>query len=74
MSPEGKNSNPWRLVGAVLSIVFLLPVAATLGGLLGWWLDGKLGTRPVLTLALLFLGFLAGLREVVRELKRLSPW
>jgi ATP synthase protein I len=36
------------------------------GGLIGWLLDGWLGTSPWLLLALLFLGFGIGFRNIVR--------
>lgn len=36
------------------------------GGLLGWGLDSLLGTKPWLTLVMLFLGFGVGIRNVVR--------
>ena len=36
------------------------------GGLLGWGLDSLFGTKPWLTLVLLFLGFGVGIRNVLR--------
>jgi ATP synthase protein I len=36
------------------------------GGLIGWGLDSLLGTRPWLLLAMLFLGFGVGVRNVIR--------
>lgn len=36
------------------------------GGLLGWGLDSLFGTRPWLLLAMLFLGFGVGVRNVLR--------
>ena len=36
------------------------------GGLLGWGLDSLLGTRPWLMLVMLFLGFGAGIMNVLR--------
>ena len=36
------------------------------GGLIGWGLDQLLGTRPWLLLAMLFLGFGVGVRNVLR--------
>ena len=35
--------------------------------LLGIWLDGRLGTRPLFTVVLLLLGFLAGTWSLVRQ-------
>ena len=42
------------------------------GGLLGWGLDSLLGTKPWLTLVMLFLGFGVGIRNVVR-ISRITP-
>jgi ATP synthase protein I len=36
------------------------------GGLLGWGMDSLFGTKPWLTLVMLFLGFGVGIRNVVR--------
>ena len=36
------------------------------GGLLGWGLDSLFGTKPWLTLVMLFLGFAVGIRNVLR--------
>jgi ATP synthase protein I len=42
------------------------------GGLLGWGLDSLFGTKPWLTLVMLFLGFGVGLRNVLRA-SRITP-
>jgi ATP synthase protein I len=39
------------------------------GGLLGWGLDSLFGTKPWLTLVMLFLGFGVGIMNVVRMSK-----
>ena len=36
------------------------------GGLIGWGLDSLFGTKPWLTLVMLFLGFAVGIRNVLR--------
>ena len=36
------------------------------GGLLGWGLDSLFGTKPWLTLVMLFLGFGVGVRNILR--------
>jgi ATP synthase protein I len=47
-----------------------IPVAAVIvGGGLGYLLDKKFGTPPLLSLLLGFIGFAAGLREVIRRVK-----
>jgi ATP synthase protein I len=45
----------------VLSILIGYPIG---GGVLGWLLDGWLGTRPWIMLGLLFLSFAAACRQV----------
>lgn len=42
------------------------------GGLLGWGLDSLFGTKPWLTLVMLFLGFGVGIRSILRIAKN-SP-
>jgi len=42
----------------------LLATAPMIGCLIGWALDRTFGTFPVLTIALLILGFISGAREV----------
>ncbi len=46
-------------------------VGAVLGGLLlGWLLDRALHTSPVLTIIFMFVGLVAGLREVLRRMPK----
>ena len=42
------------------------------GGLLGWGLDSLFGTKPWLTLVMLFLGFGVGVRNILRIAKNTS--
>jgi F0F1-type ATP synthase assembly protein I len=48
--------NPFRDLGARegdgLVMAFELVLSTTIFGLVGWWLDGLLGTRPFLTVVL----------------------
>ena len=53
----------YRIGQLVLSHLVGAPLG---GGLLGWGLDTLLGTRPWLLLAMLFLGFGVGVRNVLR--------
>ena len=67
------DTSHWtKRVGDVLSIPMTLAATPTVGFLLGWFLDRKLGTAPWLTLTLLVLGFVAGAREVWQSVKRLD--
>ena len=49
-----------------------LIVATLAGGALGYFVDVKLNTKPVFMLALLVLGFTAGVMDVLRILKGLD--
>lgn len=70
--PDPRDRSPWRQLGFVLSIAFTFPAALLVGYGIGWWLDGKFGTRPVFSLVFIGLGFVAALLELLRELKRLN--
>jgi ATP synthase protein I len=45
-------------------------VAVLVGAFFGHWLDGKAGTEPWLMLAFIVLGFVAGVINVVRGVRR----
>lgn len=49
--------SPWAKLGYWINLAYTFPVAVLVGGVGGWWLDGKLGTSPLLVI----LGFLSGL-------------
>ena len=53
----------YRIGQLVLSHLVGAPLG---GGLIGWGLDSLLGTRPWFLLAMLFLGFGVGVRNVLR--------
>lgn len=72
MAPNEGDQNPWRELGFVLTIAFTFPAAVLIGYGIGWWLDSKLGTRPLFSLIFLGLGFAAALLELFRWLKRLN--
>ena len=42
-------------------------------GLLGWWLDGKLGTTPWLLIVGIFTGFIGGLVSMVKQVPGSRP-
>lgn len=47
-----------------------LGLSVGLSALFGIWLDGKLGTRPWMMIVFLIVGFIAGLRGVLRAVDR----
>lgn len=65
-----KTAHLMRLIGICLTIPFVLAVSPIFGWLIGQWLDKKLTTTPYLRYVFLLLGFIAGIREVYRLLKK----
>lgn len=79
MTDEAKNSSPppdlskqrardASTASLAMELPFTLVGAVFFGGVAGYFLDRWLHTRPWLTLILGTLGFIAGLREVLRRL------
>jgi len=52
-----------------------LQFAATIGvfALVGWWVDGKVGTRPWLLIVGVFLGFGLGLYSMILKVPKARP-
>jgi ATP synthase protein I len=65
-----RQTNLWAQVGLYTSLGFILPAGVLVGCAGGWLLDRWLGTSPLLTVALGFLGAAAGFIEVLRILGR----
>jgi ATP synthase protein I len=57
-----------RLAGVGTQLV----VSTLLGFASGRWLDGKLGTKPVLTIIFVLLGLAAGYLNVYRTVKKVG--
>ncbi|MBZ5701138.1 MAG: AtpZ/AtpI family protein [Acidobacteriia bacterium] len=51
-----------------MELPFVLVSAIVVGGLMGYFLDRWLHTKPVLMLVFGALGFIAGVRDVLRRL------
>ena len=69
--PNRNNDNPWRQLGIATGLIFTIPAGVILGGWLGYWLDGKLGTSPVLMLVLGAVGFAGSVMEVLRQIRKI---
>ncbi len=67
---SGKQANVWSQVGLYSSLGFILPAAAVAGCAIGWLLDRRLHTSPVLAVVMGFMGAGAGFLEILRILKR----
>lgn len=70
MTPKRTNKvSGWRQIGLLSSIPFILALAPIIGYFLGKYLDTKFRTQPWLSLVLLGLGFVAGVRETIKIIK-----
>lgn len=63
---DRKKVTAWRQVGLLTTIPFILALAPIVGFLLGQYLDKRFQTRPWLSVILLALGFVAGVRETIK--------
>lgn len=71
MAPGGgRKTDLWAKVGFYSSLGFILPGAVVGGLALGWYLDEKLHSKPLLTLLLAALGAVAGFIEILRLMTR----
>ncbi|MGC2769800.1 MAG: AtpZ/AtpI family protein [Candidatus Acidiferrum sp.] len=59
-----------RQFAMALELPFVLVAAIVVGGLLGFFLDQWLHTKPYLMLVFGFLGFFGGLRDVLRRVSK----
>lgn len=66
---DGKNVSAWRQLGLLSAIPFILAIAPIVGYLLGQYLDTRFHSKPWLSMVLLILGFVAGVRESIRIVK-----
>jgi F0F1-type ATP synthase assembly protein I len=68
-SPVPKKSNNFSSQFAMaMELPFVLVGAVLLGGLLGYFLDRWLSTKPFLMLVFGALGFFGGVRDIIRRL------
>jgi ATP synthase protein I len=56
-----------RQFATAMELPFILVAAIVVGGLIGYFLDAWLHTKPYLMLVFGFLGFFAGLRDMLRR-------
>ncbi|HEX7079286.1 MAG TPA: AtpZ/AtpI family protein [Candidatus Eisenbacteria bacterium] len=66
---EPNKVTSWRQIGLLSSIPFILALAPIVGFFLGQYLDTRFRTKPWLSLILLGLGFVAGVRETIRIIR-----
>ncbi len=64
---HGKFINSYKEVGPYLGLGTQLAASIILMFFLGRWLDGQLGTHPILTIILSFLGGFAGIFNLIKS-------
>jgi F0F1-type ATP synthase assembly protein I len=68
-SPPGRRRfDPFRQISLALELPLIFVVEVLLGGLIGFGLDHALHTKPWLTLLFGFIGFGAGMWDLIRRL------
>jgi F0F1-type ATP synthase assembly protein I len=66
----GRKTDLWAKVGFYSSLGFILPGAVVAGLAVGWYLDEKLHSKPLLTLLMAALGAVSGFIELLRLMAR----
>jgi ATP synthase protein I len=67
MAPTSQTT--WQLIGQLSTIGMSFVFALVIGFGAGFWLDGRLGTKPWLSFVGFFLGLAAGVLNVYRVLQ-----
>jgi ATP synthase protein I len=65
-----KVTSTWRLAGDALQLGASIVFAIFIGAALGYWLDGKIGTFPYLSIIFFLLGVAAAGRNVWIEVRK----
>jgi len=68
---DGRELRRMALLGAVPGIILTAPLA---GFGLGWWLDSRFGTEPLLQILGLALGLATAVRETYIIIKKASSY
>lgn len=63
-------STTWRLLGDSLQLGASIVFAIFIGAFIGYWLDGKFGTFPYLSIIWFCLGVAAAVRNVMIEVRK----
>jgi len=70
--PERGNEAQPGLLGKAMRLSVEMVLGLVVGGGIGWFLDGLLGTAPWLMIVFLFLGIGAGLLNVMRAAREMN--
>ncbi len=63
LKPDDNSDNSWV---SYLGLGTQLAASVVLMALIGIWLDGKFGTRPILTVVLSFVGIIGGMYNFIK--------
>ena len=66
------ETDKWRMYAELSAAALVFFAAVIIGLLAGLWLDGLLGTSPLLTLLLAFLGLAGAVFNLLRTVARLG--
>ena len=69
---EAKSRARGSALGQAFKISIELVAGVAVGGFIGWYLDGWLGTRPWLLVLFLVLGFAGGMMNTIRTAQRMQ--
>lgn len=69
---QKKDSNPYAQAGLALTIPMILAAGPLAGLLLGWLLQRWFGLGSWIVIVMLVLGLIAGARETIKVIRRLS--
>ena len=69
-SPRKRPASGARALSNVLELPFALVASIAVGGGIGYFLDSRFHTSPILTLVMGLLGFAAGMINLVRRLSK----
>ena len=62
----------FRIAGPYINASYTLIAAIAMFGLAGWWIDGKLDTKPFILIVGLFFGLGIGFYNFIKILMRLD--
>jgi F0F1-type ATP synthase assembly protein I len=68
MNKDLKNELRPMLAASSVGMVFVVSIA--IGSLFGYWLDGKLGTRPYATIFFMCIGIASGVKNAVYFIRK----
>tara|TARA_R110002096_G_scaffold33980_6_gene97467 strand:+ start:624 stop:935 length:312 start_codon:yes stop_codon:yes gene_type:complete len=69
---EWQENPPNSAMGVAFKMGAELVIGTGVGAFIGYWFDKWFGTAPLFLIALLILGFASGVRNVIRDARRMQ--